>query len=235
MKLKEFVSKPVKSILRPAYRGCQAWAMRNIQRDYSQSRETIAVREILGNRRTRGIFVEVGANDGVTISTTLGLIKDGWSGWSIEANPAVYQKLVSNLFRFSKVRPVNVAISPFRGKVRLFLGKEDPGGFYSTISTEDSGWYQEHRGETFVEVDGLPITDFLTEHQVPARFDLLLIDAEGMDLEIIQTLDISKHRPTLIITEDYEPKNESKFKLLQSLGYQFKRRVGCNTFWLFRE
>jgi FkbM family methyltransferase len=206
--------------------------MRTIHRDYSQSKETIAVREILGNRGARGVFVEVGANDGMTISTTLGLLKDGWSGWSIEANPVVYQSLVKNLQRFPKAKPVNVAMSPVRGKVKLFLGKTDPGGFYSTISTDDSQWFREHRGNSFVEVDGWPLSDFLAGHQVPARFDLLLVDTEGMDLEILQTLDVTRHKPALIITEDYEPKNPAKFQLLQSYGYKLNRQVGCNTFWV---
>jgi len=209
--------------------------MRIIRRDYSQSGETIAIRDILGNRGVNGIFVEVGANDGLTVSTTLGLLKDGWSGWSIEANPAVYRRLVGNLRSYPRARPINAAISPVRGRVKLFLGRADPGGLYSTLSTEDSGWFRKHRSESFVEVKGLPLSDFLAEQQVPVHFDLLLIDAEGMDFEILQTLDVARHRPVLIITEDYQPKNHAKFQLLQSLGYVFQRRVGCNTFWLFKE
>ncbi len=55
--------------------------------DFSQAGETKAIRKALGvNRKYSGFFVEIGANDGVTLSTTLGLVKDGWSGLSVEAN-----------------------------------------------------------------------------------------------------------------------------------------------------
>jgi hypothetical protein len=44
-----------------------------------------------------GIFVDVGANDGVTFSNTLWLERQlGWSGLAIEPNPEVFAKLCAN-------------------------------------------------------------------------------------------------------------------------------------------
>lgn len=83
-----------------------------------------------------------------------------------------------------------------------------------------------------MEIEGVPLADFLENQGVPSGFDLLLIDSEGMDLEILQTLDPRRHRPFLIVTEDYAPKNDAKFDLLRSFGYNYQNRVGCNTFWL---
>ena len=208
----------------------RGWYLRHFRRDFSESGETVAVRRIL-----QGIaeptFVEIGANDGVTVSTTYGLLLDGWSGLAVEANPRVFEKLQRNLAAFPKVTAVCCAASPQAGPVKLFLGNNDPDGLLSTIATEDSAWFRKYRSAEFVEVPGLPLTELLAQHRIPRRFGLLMVDTEGMDLEILRTLDFSEFRPRLIVTEDYEPKDEQKYALLESAGYAFRQRIGCNSFW----
>ena len=229
--LKRMLPHAVSSRLGAFLRKVRGWYLRRFESDFSQSGETVAVRQILRGL-TKPVFVEIGANDGVTVSTTYGLVRDGWSGLSVEANPRVFENLRRNLTAFPRVTTVCCAASPQAGPVKLFLGNDDPSGLLSTISTEDSAWYREKRSAEFVEVPGLPLTNLLAQHQIPKRFELLLVDTEGMDLEILQTLDFSQFRPRLIITEDYESKNAQKVAFLESVGYVFRRRIGCNTFWL---
>lgn len=209
----------------------RTFVLLNFARDFSQLGETVAVRRLLKGYPDR-TFVEIGANDGVTASNTYGLLLDGWSGLSVEPNPRVYEKLRQNLAAFPKVTMVCCAASPKAGPVRLYLGKDDPQGLLSTISTEDSEWFRQVRGTEFVEVPGLPLTEILAQHEVPKRFALLVIDTEGMDLDILQTLDFSVYRPRLIVTEDYQPKDEQKFAFLKAHGYDLREHVGCNTFWM---
>lgn len=201
--------------------------------DYSQAGETLFIRQLLQkSNKDGGFFIEVGANDGKTVSNTFGLVKNGWSGLSVEANPNVFVRLEKNLRKFPKVKTVCLAVAPERGVVKLFFGKDDPQGLLSTISTESSEWFEKHRSDSYVEVPGVPLTELLDEQAAPLILDLLVIDAEGMDYEILLTLDFNKYRPKLIVTEDYELKNEAKFKVLEFAGYSFARRVGCNTFWV---
>ena len=242
MKIGKFLPRPIKQLahnsiyrfqcIRSSSQKAFSRAVtQTIFKDFSQAGETIAVREIT-KKRFGGIFVEIGANDGISVSTTYGLLKGGWSGWSIEANPQTYKRLVSNLVRYPKAKTMNLAVAPKRGTVNLYLGKDDPEGFYATLSVEKSEWFEKHRSSVAVEVEGIPLADFMKEQSVPKRFDLLMVDTEGMDLEILRTLDPSTHRPYLIVTEDYAPKNEEKFELLRSFGYGLDRRIGCNTFWI---
>ncbi|TVL98266.1 MAG: hypothetical protein CV087_21545 [Candidatus Brocadia sp. WS118] len=228
---KKTIPASIKQLLVPGYSWMRTKIFRYLFRDYSQAGETIAVRKALKEWPNK-VFVEIGANDGVTVSTTLGLLEEGWTGWSIEANPAIHKKLKQNLERFHQAKTFNIAIAPKKGKVKLWLGKNDPLGLYSTLSTEENDWFKKHRGDQYVEVEGMPLSEFLNQENVPNRFGLLLVDTEGMDLEILRTLDPEKHKPKLIVTEDYAPKNDEKFKLLESYGYKFWRRIGCNTFWL---
>lgn len=204
--------------------------------DFSQAGETKAIRKILGvGRPYSGYFVEIGANDGVTLSTTLGLLKDGWSGLSVEPNPVVFSKLEQNWRGYSRVRLACVAVASKPGPVRLWFANNDPGGLMSTISNDDSDWFRAVRSNEYIEVPGLTITNLFESYDVPRFFDMLLIDTEGMDYEILTTLDFQRFSPRLIVTEDYDPTNAQKFALLEDSGYVKKASIGCNTFWMTSE
>jgi FkbM family methyltransferase len=214
-------------IYRPIFEG---W-LRICCNDYSQFGETRIIRQIFKGKTT-GMFVEIGANDGRTVSSTLGLVRDGWSGISVEPNPSTFKRLSQNLLDFPAVRLVNAAIAPTRGKVRLFLSRDDPFGLYATIATESSGWLGDLRTGESVEVLALPLADLLAVEKAPAYFELLLIDCEGMDLDVLKTLDIDLHRPHLIVTEDDPPKDHEKAELMKAWGYKYNCNVGCNSFWI---
>jgi FkbM family methyltransferase len=231
--LKKYIPVRLWNSVRNGYYKTKESYFRYILGDYSQAGETPIIRQLLRkSNNDGGFFVEVGANDGKTVSNTFGLVKNGWSGLSVEANPNVFARLEKNLRKFPKVKTVCLAVAPERGVVKLFFGRNDPQGLLSTISTESSEWFEKHRSDSYVEVPGVPLTELLDEQESPLNPDLLIIDAEGMDYEILLTLDFNKYQPKLIVTEDYELKNEAKFKVLEFAGYNFARRVGCNTFWV---
>jgi FkbM family methyltransferase len=231
--LKKYIPAQLWSLLRQKYYKSKEDYYKLILNDYSQAGETIVIRNILNGRKTKkGFFVEIGANDGITVSSTFGLVKEGWSGLSVEANPNVFIRLERNLKEFPKVKTVCAAVALKNGPVKLFYGKNDPHGLLSTISNESSEWFEEHRSEEYIEVPGVPLNDLLEAQKAPLCPDLLIIDTEGMDYEILQSLDFHKYKPKLIVTEDYSPKNSKKFQLLELAGYSFVQQVGCNTFWL---
>lgn len=75
------------------------------------------------------------------------------------------------------------------------------------------------------------LTDVLAAQQIPEDFGLLTIDAECMDLEVLQGLDFSRWHPRIIITEDYMPKFQAKAELLQKNGYQLQTQVAGKSIW----
>lgn len=231
--LKKIIPFRLWNALRNGYYKTKELYSKYILYDYSQAGETVAIRDLLQKRiGEKGFFIEIGANDGVTVSGTFGLMMNGWSGLSVEANPSVFERLQGNLKKYPKVKCVCVAVAPEKGTIRLYYGNNDPQGLLSTISTESSAWFEKHRSVNYIEVTAVPLTELLDEQEVPLCPDLLVIDTEGMDYEILLTLDFHKYRPKLIVTEDYQPKNAMKFRLLEQAGYAFSRQVGCNTFWL---
>jgi len=236
MKLKRLIRDLTPPIVWRQASGVKHSIDKHLLPDFSQAGETNAIRKMLGvGRNYDGYFVEIGANDGITLSTTLGLLKDGWAGLSVEPNPLIFRKLEQNWRGFSRARLACVAVAIQPGPVKLWFANNDPEGMMSTISTDDSEWFRKVRSEEYIEVPGLTIANLFESHEVPHSFDLLLIDAEGMDYAILTMLDFERYRPRLIVTENYDPTNAQKFALLENFGYVKEAMIGCNTFWMASE
>lgn len=231
MILKKIILSFAKQLFYNTYDLSKHFFYRTFFNDFSQAGETIFCRRFFRNQNTQKYFVEIGANDGITFSTSYGLVLENWAGIAVEPNPVVFQKLKKNLRRFPKIALEQVAISNVEKTVKLYLAKNDPKGLMSTISTDDSEWFRRVRSESFIEVSGISINNLLRKHEAPPSFELLLIDAEGMDYEILLGFDFKNFQPKLIVTENYEPTDIKKFNLLVQNGYSKIKAIGCNTFW----
>lgn len=78
--------------------------------------QDVFIHELLGHKKA-GVFVDIGANDGVTISNTCYLEKEhGWTGLAIEPIPAVFEKLKRNRSCIT----VHGCVTPTPGKA-LFM------------------------------------------------------------------------------------------------------------------
>ena len=74
---------------------------------FSQDGQDIFLTQELFKGKTDGIYVDIGANDGVTLSNTKLLEDLGWEGTCIEPIPSSYEKLVKS----RKSNNLNIAIS----------------------------------------------------------------------------------------------------------------------------
>ncbi len=48
-----------------------------------------------------------------------------------------------------------------------------------------------------------PLAEIVEQHLGDRQIDLLNVDCEGLDVDVLDSLDLSKRRPTIIIVEDY--------------------------------
>jgi hypothetical protein len=76
--------------------------------------------ENLFGRKTDGIFVEVGAFDGITWSNTSCLANRGWSGIYIEPVKSIFNKLVKNYENKPKITCLNLAIDREAGETTIY-------------------------------------------------------------------------------------------------------------------
>jgi hypothetical protein len=81
---------------------------------YSQNGEDGVIEELCHRLNfSSGSFVEFGAWDGIYLSNTYNLLRNGWKGVYIEGHKDKYSQLVSNLASFqSAIVPINAYVEP---------------------------------------------------------------------------------------------------------------------------
>jgi FkbM family methyltransferase len=154
-----------------------------------------------------GVFVEAGANDGLSQTNTLYLEKYlGWKGLLIEAVPELARKCAIN-------RPgcivENAALvsSSYRGSavpMRYCNLMSVVRGAMKTQDEEDSHVAKGcslQRVDTYaLEAPARTLTSIL-EQNVIGHVDLLSLDVEGYELEALRGLDFRFHKPRLMLIE----------------------------------
>lgn len=206
----------------------------NTDEETSQAGEVDVLRRLLPAHAPR-LVVDIGAHDGRFLSNSYPFIASGWTGILIEPLPSVFERLVANHRRHPHAVCVNVACGAAPGLAPLFIGTDGELGQNSTLSTDDTDWMRDHRTDRSIEVRVEPISSVLDEQGISGDIGLLLVDCEGMDLEALQGLDPTRHRPWIVVTEQYaqNPAKElTKAELLRSWGLTFRSSVGYNDIWI---
>lgn len=196
------------------------------KQSYSQSGEDLIVDflfdAMLGVKEIS--YLDIGANDPIDLNNTYHFYEKGYRGVCIDPNP---------LFReaYRSARPedtyVVAGVGPKKGKIKFF---EISPNTLSTFSEETARQYTEEDGHQLIKTSNVPV---LILHDVVKRYfknkkmpNFLSIDIEGWDYEILDRMDFSKWRPTVICIETltYASKKKQKktlsvIELIESKGY----------------
>lgn len=203
--------------------------------DTSQNAEVTYMRAILDESVPKTI-IDVGASDGQWYSTSKPFIEEGWRAVCIEPHPSVFATLEKNHAHNERVTCRKIAISDKNGTERLFLGNNGNMAV-STICTDENPWFNTVRSTNSVPVETATLDTILNEEGV-TEIGILSIDAEGMDLEVLNGFDFKRFRPRVILTEEYlcnPVKNTAKFSLLKHHNYVLLASLGDNTVWIPQE
>ncbi|MGI9118413.1 MAG: FkbM family methyltransferase [Minisyncoccia bacterium] len=171
---------------------------------------------IKDNIGQNGVFVEIGAYDGETLSNTCHLADNGWEGHYYEPIKE-YANKCSVRHKDNNVKVYNFGIGKL-GKV--IMGKS---GMLSTVKDKNYQdkvsklpWFKDTYFEA-IEVD-------MKDVSVIPECDLLVIDTEGSEYDIITELRI---RPKVLMIELHEQSGEwqdiintkSLTKIIEDMGY----------------
>lgn len=191
-------------------------------------------------RELSKIVVDVGANDGYTLSNSYPLIRAGWEGVLVEPLPQCFEKLTVRYGTNKAVQLVNAGCGEKEGSAEIYLGKDHEAGLYATLSQDDNEWFRQNRTAEKITVEIRSLTRVLDECRVPAAFGLLSVDTEGFDLTVLKSLDFNRYRPSTILTEDdpillppppEQQTDAAKYAFLESVGYRKVRSFGRNSIW----
>jgi FkbM family methyltransferase len=178
------------------------------------------------NRKTTGLFVEVGANEPQAGSQTWLLESNGWHGILVEPLPHLAARLKAE-----------------RGRSRVFqVACGGPGHpatveFHEAAAHEHSGIakYAVDPGDKYVQVHRVPmltLDEIIEQAKCPA-IDFVSIDVEGTELDVLRGFDLPRHRPSLVLLEDHLFDVKSH-RLLCDSGYRLVKRTGLNSWYIPR-
>jgi FkbM family methyltransferase len=169
--------------------------------NYSQNNEQEIIQDYFKDHK--GTFLDIGANDGITLSNTHALALNGWKGYCIEPSPIAFGKLCY-LYTLSDIKCINVAITQKDGPIKFYesgthLNQGDTSLLSSVVKSETTKWKKTTDFKE-IEVDGLTWESFMDKFE-PGVIDFLSIDAEGLDLDILKQIDLAEIKCKMICIE----------------------------------
>lgn len=147
-----------------------------------------------------GTFLDIGANDGETLSNSRMLALMGWKGVCVEPAEVAFGKLAA-LYRnraddyLPPVQCVQAAITSADGPVDFYssgthLKKGDTDLLSTTRPEELARWQKSGEQFTKTTVRGITFSTLVKETGL-TRADFISIDCEGVDLMVLKQIDLT--------------------------------------------
>ena len=164
----------------------------------------LLIRGLFGNDHPV-TFCQVGANDCSSNDPIQRLIRPNWRGVMIEPQPGAFARVKEKFGSNPRLMLRNCAIADTRGQMTLYTVK-DTGGASDDLDGVAS-FSRDHvlkfvGGDesrvTPINVPAEPLMDLLAEAGIGPEFDLMSIDVEGFDDQVVNMIDLSKVRPSII-------------------------------------
>ncbi len=181
-----------------------------------------------------GVFVDVGAHDGVTLSNSLFFERErGWTGLCIEPNPAVYEQLVKK-----REMCANVATRPTPGTAKfrridgygeMLSGLESAYGarelrrIERDIAAHGGSW-------ELIDVPVRRLDTVLREHGLRS-IDVLSIDVEGGELSVLASITLREFDVRAVVLENNFRSWRTALAMRRQ-GYQLLLRLGWDEIYL---
>jgi FkbM family methyltransferase len=170
----------------------------------------------------RGFYVDVGAYDPIASSNTYKLYLKGWRGITVEPNPNAAAS-------FRSVRPRDIHFTEGAASTAKELAwHEYSYASMNTLSPERVEHLRKHGaiGDSKHIVRCRPLQEMIDESAEERQVDFLSVDCEGMDHEVLASIDYRKTRPTVILVEDLEGFHAFRDQYQASSISQFMRTNG---------
>lgn len=158
---------------------------------YSQNNEEEIIRNYFNSSFVS--YLDIGANDGKTLSNSYAFYLAGSEGVCVEASPKAFNLLSENQ---KNSILINAAIGTYDGSITLYesgelLGGGDTSLVSSTIECELKRWCSINMQFEPILVRCITFDTLIKECGVN-KFDFLTIDIEGMELDVLPQINFNK-------------------------------------------
>lgn len=197
---------------------------------YSQHGED-ALLDLIFKDQEEGFFIEVGCIDGRCFSNTLGFEERGWKGMCVEAHAGYIDLLKKN-------RPNSIICHYAAGEAdedAIFYANAR--GSLSTLDkASEARWQRDYApffsGFEEQNVKKVRLSTLLDNCQI-SEIDILSLDIEGYEVEAMKGLDLSRHRPKVMVIESDSPHHEAQLdELILPHGYMKTMKLCGNIFYV---
>jgi FkbM family methyltransferase len=186
-----------------------------------------------------GIFVDIGAHDGVAYSNSFAFEKlRGWCGVCIEPNPAVFAQLAAN----RQCTTLNCCVSDAAGMVPFLKIS----GYSEMLSGIVEKYEPEHRerverelkqfggSSDVILIQARTLNDIAAECGL-AEVTYLSIDTEGSELAILQSIDFKRLFVHAITVEyNFDHVKSRMIALMRGNGFVYVQTLGHDLLFLNR-
>ncbi len=176
---------------------------------YAQEGEDLILNRFLENKE-KGFYIDIGAHHPKRFSNTYIFYKKGWEGINIDAMPGSMKA-----FEQERPRDINLELGVSKEKKELtyYIFNEPALNTFSKTEAEKKDGLNNYRIVEQKKILTFPLVDILSKHIINnSSIDFMSIDVEGLDLEVLQSNDWKKYRPTLLLVEDLKKQSLAEFQ-----------------------
>jgi len=206
----------------------------NYKVSYAQCGEDCIVDFILTNVLNVEIpnFIDVGAHHPLLLSNTKMFYKKGGFGINIEPNPTLFKEFL--IQRPNNIN-LNIGIDTARGVKDYYMFKES-----ALNSFDPQSQYLPNRTlERIVPINLHPLSEIIYEYFGNKSIDFLSVDVEGLDLLVMESLDLKVNRPKVIcietiqeISKDEWARNNELIKFIEHNDYLLHSSTMINSIFI---
>lgn len=202
---------------------------------YSQEGEDIILDRIFVGK-SDGFFVDVGAHHPTRFSNTYKFYRKGWTGINIDALPGSM-----DAFEAQRPKDVNLerAIAKTEAELPFYIFNEPA---LNTFSEKEAKRKDGLRNFKIIETKIIKTCTLqsILEAYVPKekKIDFISIDVEGLDFEVLQSMDLTIYRPKVflleVLNENIEDivNSDPIHRYLGEHGYRFFAKTFNTLFFL---
>jgi len=204
--------------------------------DYkSQYKQDKYLNENFFNNKKNGVFVDIGAHDGVSISNSYFFEKNlEWDGICIEPMPELFKELEKNrdCIKINGCAWENDTTKTFRlisGYAEMLSGILDT---YDERHKERIDLECRIHGGTYedIEMRCYNVNNLLEKHEL-FDIDFMSVDTEGSEFDIIKNIDFERFNIKIVLVENNY--NDSKLREFMELkNYKLHDKIMCDDVYL---
>ena len=183
-------------------------------------------------------LLELGSNDGITLSNSRELIELGFNAALVEPAPTPFGKLKSLYDGNEKVHCFNFAIGEKTGKADFYdsdshLKNGDTSLLSTLVPSEMDRWGNTQKFEK-IEVDVVTLSDFMTNYSPFRVYDFISVDCEGVDFYILTQMNLIGMKTSVVIVEWNGVGFEKFDQYFDHMNFELIHKNGCNLIYSSR-